>query len=133
MSRKVLLKFLLASMKTVTNYGFFLQEAASKFAPHSPPPPHPPTRLAATQRELRASIQPLKMLTVNHPPVIKSNTVTCFKISPAYGTVYRIIGRFPYAATSSLRRVIGRCLQLVSVFIEASQNFIFYFLHNKAP
>jgi hypothetical protein len=39
-----------------------------------------PIPLAATQRELGASIQPLKLPTVNHPPVIKSNTVTRFKI-----------------------------------------------------
>jgi hypothetical protein len=52
-----------------------LQEAASEFTPSH----HPPTRLAATQRDLRASINPLKMPTNNHPPVMKSNTVTRFK------------------------------------------------------
>ncbi len=30
------------------------------------------------------------------------------------------------------RGLLEAFLQLVSVFIEASQNFIFYFLHNKA-
>jgi hypothetical protein len=34
----------------------------------------------ATQKELCVSIQPLKMPTVNHPPVMKSNTVTRSKI-----------------------------------------------------
>ncbi len=42
--------------------------------------PPPQTRLRATQRELTASIQPLKMPTVNHPSVKKSNTITRFKI-----------------------------------------------------
>jgi len=31
-----------------------------------------------------------------------------------------------------LMRVLVKFPELVSVFIEASQNFIFYFLHNKA-
>jgi hypothetical protein len=38
----------------------------------------PVTRLAATQSELGA-IQPLKLPTINHPPLMKSNTVTRFK------------------------------------------------------
>ncbi len=60
--------FLLASLKTLTNSGD-LQKAASEF----------PT-LAAPQRELEISIQPLKKPTANHLPVIlKSNTETCFK------------------------------------------------------
>jgi hypothetical protein len=49
-------------------------------------------------------------------------------------TVYRIIGGFLYAATSSLKRVLEGFSQLVRVFIEASQNFIFQFLqkdHNS--
>jgi hypothetical protein len=41
-----------------------LPEAASE----SPQLPHTPARLAATQKDWRASIQPLKMPTVNHPP-----------------------------------------------------------------
>jgi hypothetical protein len=53
-----------------------------------------------------------KKLTANHPPVIlKSNTVTHFKIfenfspsSPAYGTIHRIRGCFLKTATSILKR-----------------------------
>jgi hypothetical protein len=44
--------------------------------------------------------------TVNHPPVMKSNTLRRFKITKSfldYGTVYIIIGGFLYAATSSLK------------------------------
>jgi hypothetical protein len=43
---------------------------------------------------------------------------------------------FPEAASESQQAIwkgiLEGFLQLVSVFIEASQNFIFYFLHNKA-
>jgi hypothetical protein len=45
------------------------------------------------------------------------------KSSPAYGTVYRII--ITYAATS--REGYWKVLKLVSVFIEASQNYFFFF------
>jgi hypothetical protein len=40
--------------------------------------------------------------------VIKKYRNMLKKSSPAYGTVYRIIGGFLYAATSSLKRVTGR-------------------------
>jgi hypothetical protein len=36
------------------------------------------------------------------------------------------------AATTILKRVSVRILKISSVFIEANQNFNFYFLHNKA-
>ncbi len=91
--------------------------------------------LAEPQREWGTSIQPLKKPTANHLPVIlESNIVTRFKIILANGTIYRIKGCYPNAATSILKRftVLEGFSQLVSVFIEASQNFIFYFLHNKA-
>jgi hypothetical protein len=105
MSRKVLLKFLLASLKIPTNSGYFI-ESRNRI----PPPPHPPTRLAATQGKLPlgASIQPLKLPTINHPPLMKKNTGPRFKI-PKTGRIFT-----------------------VSVFVEASQNFIFSFLHRKA-
>jgi len=45
--RKLIFKALLVSMKTLTNSGDFTPEAASES-----PPPHPPTRLVATNREL---------------------------------------------------------------------------------
>jgi hypothetical protein len=50
-------------MKTLTNHGYFTGSLIR--IPHAP---HPPTRLAATQKDWRASIQPLKMPTVDHPP-----------------------------------------------------------------
>jgi hypothetical protein len=63
--RKLLFKFLLPSIKTLLILEI-LQEAASEF----------PT-LAAPQRELETSIQPLKKPTANHLPVIlKSYTET---------------------------------------------------------
>jgi hypothetical protein len=49
------------------------------------------------------------MPTVNHPPAKK--------LSPAYGAVYRIIGGFLYAATSSLKRVIGRIFTIGTVSV----------------
>jgi hypothetical protein len=92
MSRKVLFKFLLVSLKTLTNSGYFTGSL-----------------IRIPQRDFGASVQPLKIPTVNHLPNMKSNTIiTRFKIlksSPAYGIVYRIIGGFLYAATSSLKRV----------------------------
>jgi hypothetical protein len=48
MSRKVLFKLLLASMKTLPNYGYFTASRIRIF------PTHPPTRLAATQRDCGA-------------------------------------------------------------------------------
>jgi hypothetical protein len=84
--------------------------------------------MAATQRELGASVQPLKLPTIKHPPLMKSNTVTRFKIISGLRNSHRIISGFLYAAT----RLLEGFLQLVSVFIETSQNFILYFLHNIA-
>jgi hypothetical protein len=49
MSLKVLFQFLLASMKTLTYYGYFT-ESHIRFPP--PPPSTPLLRLAETQREL---------------------------------------------------------------------------------
>jgi hypothetical protein len=101
-----------------------LQEAASEFSP-------PPPTLQRDWRQLKGieslnfSINADKQN--NHPPVMKSNTVTRFKIIPRLrnGTVYRITGGFLYAATSSLKRVTGRFSQLASVFIEACLNLFF--------
>jgi hypothetical protein len=53
--------------------------------------------------------------------------------SPAYGTIYRITGGSLKAATSILKRVSEGSSKLVSVFMEASKNLNFHFLHNKAP
>ncbi len=75
MSRNVLLKFLIPSLKMLTNSKYF---TGSRI--RIPPTPYPPTRLAATQRELGASVQSLKLPPINHPPLMKSNTVTRFKI-----------------------------------------------------
>jgi hypothetical protein len=36
------------------------------------------------------------------------------------------------AATSNLKRITGRYIKISKCFIEASQNFIFYFFHDKA-
>ncbi len=55
--RKILFKFLLASMKTLTYSGDFTGSQI-KISPPFPPPPQ--TRLAAMQRELRISFPPLK-------------------------------------------------------------------------
>jgi hypothetical protein len=51
---------------------------------------------------------------------------------PGHEASFTVTGEFLNAATSSLKRVTGRILKLVSVFKEASQDFIFHFLHNKA-
>jgi hypothetical protein len=67
------------------------------------------------------------MPTVNHPPVMKVIMKHASKSSMAFGIVYRIIGGFLYAATSSLKRVSGRIFTISSVFIEASQNLSFIF------
>jgi hypothetical protein len=99
-------------MKTFTNYEYFTESRI-----RITPPPHPLTRLAATQRELWASIQPLKMLTVNHPLAMKSNTITRFKIDPRLAEQFlRIIGGFLYAATSSLKRVTERIFTISKCF-----------------
>jgi hypothetical protein len=45
------------------------------------------------------------------------------KSSPAYGTVYRIIGGFLYAATSSLKRVTGRIFTISNCFHRSKLNF----------
>ena len=58
LKRKINIKILLTSMKTHTNYGYFTGSRIRI--------PPPPTRLSATQRELWASIHPLKMPTINH-------------------------------------------------------------------
>ncbi len=73
--RKILFKFLLASMKTLTN-SRDLKEAASEF-PNS----------AATQRELETSFQPLKKPIANHLRVILK---TRFKI---FGIFYHHLWR----------------------------------------
>ncbi len=57
--------------------------------------------------------------------VMKSNSVTCFKIISGYGTIYRIIGGFLYAATSSLKRAPGRIFTSSKCFHRRSQNLIF--------
>jgi hypothetical protein len=51
----------------------------------------------------------------------------------AFGTVYRIIGGFLYAATSSMKRVTGRIFTISGVFIEASQNLSFIFSITRQP
>jgi hypothetical protein len=81
---------------------------------------HPPTRITATQRELGAPVQPLKLTTINHPPLMKSNTVTRFKIISGLRNSHSIISGFLYAAI----RLLEGFLLLVSVFKEASQNLI---------
>jgi hypothetical protein len=58
---------------------------------------------------------------VNHPPVMKSNTVTRFKIISGLRNKLQNHKWLPKGSS-----------QLLSVFIEASQNFVYYFLHNKA-
>jgi hypothetical protein len=70
------------------------------------------------------------------PPVIlKSNTVTLFKIylnfpasSPAYGTFYIITGGFLNALTTILLRLSVKYPTLISVFIEANRNLKSTFL-----
>ncbi len=100
---KILFKFILASMKTLTNSGDYTG-VASEF-------PHPPTR------ELWSWIHPLKKPTVNHPPVLLiSNTITRFKSYPAYGTIFRITDGFLYAAISNLKRVTGRIFTINKCF-----------------
>jgi hypothetical protein len=103
------------------------QEAALEF----------PT-LAKPQRQLETSIQPLKKPTAIHLSVIlKRNDETRFKIflsfspsSPAYGTFFRITGRFLNDATSNLKRVSVR---IFKIFIEASKNLNLHVFHKKAP
>ncbi len=90
MSRNVLLKFLLASLKMLTNSRYFTRK------PHQnpPPPPFPPNETGAAggnSKGIGSLKSTFEVPTINHP-----------------------------------------FSQLVSVFIKASQNFIFYFLHNKA-
>ncbi len=107
----IVYKILLSSCLLLWKYLLIMDillEAASES-----PSPQPPTRLAATQRELWVSISHLKKPTVNHPPSMKSNTVTCFKIN---WTIYRITGGFVYAATSNLKRVTGRIFSIRMCF-----------------
>jgi hypothetical protein len=49
---------------------------------------------------------------------------------PGYGASFTVKGGFLNAATSSLKRVTGNIFK-ISVFKEASQYFIFHFLHRK--
>ncbi len=46
--------------------------------------------------------------------------------------LFKITGGFLNAATIILKRVSVRILKFSRCFIKASQNFTFYFLHNKA-
>ncbi len=129
LSRKILFKFLLASIKTLTNSGYFT-ESCNRIPP--PPPPHPPTRLAATQRELWASIQHLKMPTVNHPPVMKSNTIACFKFISSLRNSSQ--SQVPACRNKQFEEdyyLLKGFSQIISVFIEASQNFLFYFSRTR--
>ncbi len=45
------------------------------------------------------------------------------KSSPAYGTVYKIIGGFLYAATRSLKMVAGRIFTISTCFHRSKPNF----------
>ncbi len=49
-----------------------------------------------------------------------------------YGASFTVTGGILNAATSSLKRVIRAIFKFGSVFNEASQDFIFHFLYNKA-
>jgi hypothetical protein len=66
-------------------------------------------------------------------PVMKSNTVTRFKIISSLRNSLKNHKRVPATSNKQFEESYWKdFLQLLSVFIEASQNFIFYFLHNKA-
>ena len=51
---------------------------------------------------------------------------------PGYGASFTITGGFLNAETSSLKRLTGRIFKISKCFKEATQDFIFHFLHNKA-
>ncbi len=63
---------------------------------------------------------------------MKSNTVTRFKIISGLRNSLQNHKWVPAPQQAVWRGLLEGFLQLEGVFIEASQNFIFYFLHNKA-
>jgi hypothetical protein len=127
MSRNVLLKFLLASTKIFTNSRYF---TGSRIRSPLPPHPHP---LPQRDWRLGASIQPLKLPIINHPPLIKSNTVTRFKISSGLRNSLQNHKQVPFAATSSLKRVTGRIFTISKCFHRSKPKLhLFFCLHNKA-
>jgi len=63
--------------------------------------------------------------------ILKSNTVTFFKIVSGLQNNLQNYRRPPECRNKYFEEGYGK--DLVSVFIEASQIFILYFLHNKAP
>jgi hypothetical protein len=68
----VLFKFLHAFMKTLTNSGYFTGSCI-----RIPPPPN---ETGGNSKGIVSPNSAFNMPTVNHPPVMKSNTVTPFKI-----------------------------------------------------
>jgi hypothetical protein len=62
------------------------------------------------------------------PGILKSNIETCFKIISGLPNKLQNHRQLPACRNKQFERVTGR----LSDFIEASQNFAFYFLHNKA-
>jgi hypothetical protein len=79
-------------------------------------------------------MQPLKKKpAVNHPPVMKSNTVPRFKIISGLwnNAIYRITGGFLYSATSNLKRVTERIFTISKCF-HRSRPKLFFTLDNKA-
>ncbi len=104
-----------ASVKTVTNYGYF---TGSRI----PPPPPPPNETGGNSKRIVSLNSAFDNADSNHPPVMKSNTVTRFKIISGLRNSLQNHRRVPVCR--GLKRVNGRIFT-ISIFKGASQNFIF--------
>jgi hypothetical protein len=105
----MLFKFLLASMKTLTNYGDFTGSRIN-----FPPPPN--KTVGNSKRTMKLN-SPFEKATINHSPVIlKSNTKARFKIISGLRNNLQITCGFLYAATSNLKRVTVRIFTINKCF-----------------
>jgi hypothetical protein len=75
----------------------------------------------------------LRKLTANSTPeILKSNTISHFKIISGLQNNLQKHRQLPVSRNKQFEEgLLEGFSQLVSVFIEASKNFIFYFLHNN--
>ncbi len=109
--RKIKIKFLLASLKTLTN-SKSCSENRRKFL----------FRLCS-HWSIYSSV---------HDEYIHSRLSEQFSVSQTgFGTNFEGTDGYQKAGSSSLKRITGRNFTIVSYFIEASRNFILDFLHKK--